>query len=106
MLELDETEDNDNEGGSEAMQVTRSNAFAPVLGTRHRGAPWYESLVEDTALGRVKRQRGGHSSGDGSYEYEWEVTEWTEGGDDEGDNIPGKRKIGEVEEPEDQDMRA
>lgn len=95
----DEQADEDMMGGQD-LQVARSS---PLTGLQHRGAPWFESIVEKTALGRVKRQRGGHASLDGT--VEWEVIEYTEG-DDEGDHTPGKRKIAEVEEPEDQDMRA
>lgn len=72
---------------------------------RVRGAPWFEEMVENTGLGRFKKQRGGHTSRDGNVRVEWEVIEYTEGddADDEG-TTPGKRKIGEVEEG-DADMR-
>jgi len=110
LLDFDKEDEVEETGGAEgeAMDIMRRITFAPVSTARHRVAPWYESLVENTALGRVKRQKGGHTSADGSYEYEWEITEYTEEGDDEneGDVTPVKRKIGEVEEPEDQEMRA
>lgn len=63
-----------------------------------RGAPWFEQLIETTRLGRVKQQRGGHSSHDGRVRVEWEVVEWEEGddADDEGGS-PSKRKYGELE---------
>jgi hypothetical protein len=63
-----------------------------------RGAPWFEELVENTRLGRIKQQRGGHSSHDGRVRVEWEVVEWEEGddADDEGGS-PSKRKYREVE---------
>jgi hypothetical protein len=63
-----------------------------------RGAPWFEEIVENTRLGRIKQQRGGHSSRDGSVRVEWEVVEYTEG-DDADDESSGssKRKIGEVD---------
>lgn len=69
-----------------------------------RGAPWFEEIVKNTALGHFKQQRGGHTSRDGSVKVEWEVVEWTEGddADDEG-ATPQKRKIGQVEE-EDTEM--
>lgn len=104
----DRDEEEDEGEGEESKDVERRH-FGPLLGGRHRGALWYESLVQDTALGRVKKQKGGHAIGDGTVEVEWEVFEWTEGLDDEeggGDITPGKRKLGEVEEPEDQEMRA
>ncbi|KAL1612751.1 hypothetical protein SLS60_000980 [Paraconiothyrium brasiliense] len=72
-----------------------------------RGAPWFEEIVKNTALGHFKQQRGGHTSRDGSVKVEWEVVEWTEGddADDEGGVTPIKRKIGQVEE-EDTEMRS
>ncbi|KIW08572.1 hypothetical protein, variant [Verruconis gallopava] len=93
----------------ERMEIEAARRFAPVVGTRHRGASWYESLVRDTPLGQVRRQKGGHMSHDGSVEVEWEVVEVSAGGDDvedDGEATPGKRKIGEVEEPEDHEMRS
>lgn len=71
-----------------------------------RGAPWFEDMVENTRLGRFKHQRGGHSSRDGSVRVEWEVIEWTDADDADDEATPsGKRKIGEVLEPEDTEMR-
>lgn len=69
-----------------------------------RGAPWFEELVENTQLGRIKQQRGWHASHDGNVRVEWEVMEWTEGddADDEGAG-PSKRKIGET--TDDTEMR-
>jgi len=79
-----------------------------VQAERAKGTPWFEELVEDTRLGRFKKQKGGHVSRDGSVRVEWEVVEWTEGddADDEAGETPtpAKRKIGEVEE-EDTEMR-
>lgn len=46
----------------------------------NRGIPWFEELVEDSRLGRMKRRRGGHVDAEGR-EVQWEVTE-IEGGDD------------------------
>ncbi|KAF2493841.1 hypothetical protein BU16DRAFT_528045 [Lophium mytilinum] len=71
-----------------------------VQAERARGTPWFEELVEDTRLGKFKKQKGGHVSRDGSVRVEWEVVEWTEGdADDEAGETttPAKRKIGEVE---------
>ncbi len=77
------------------------------LETQDRGAPWFEEMVQNTPLGRLKQQRGGHS-GNG-VQVEWEIIEWTEGddADDEGQGASssGKRKIGDVEAGEDAEMR-
>ncbi|KAF2259563.1 hypothetical protein CC78DRAFT_548237 [Lojkania enalia] len=84
---------------------SRSTRAVMRSGPQGRGAPWFEELVERNKLGRFRQQRGGHSSRDGSVKVEWEVMEWTEGGDadDEG-ATPGKRKLGDVDN-EDADMR-
>ncbi|KAF9691915.1 hypothetical protein EKO04_009915 [Ascochyta lentis] len=69
-----------------------------------RGAPWFEEIVRNSSLGRLRQQRGGHS--DNGVQVEWEVTEWTEGDDGEsGSATPGKRKIGDLE-AEDFEMRS
>jgi hypothetical protein len=49
----------------------------------NRGMPYFEEMVEDSRLGRIKRRRGGRVGADGS-EVQWEITE-IEGGD--GDEI-------------------
>ena len=91
-----------------ALTTAPSRSTQPVPRPDHqlRGAPWFEEMVKHTALGHMKQQRGGHTSPDGSVKVEWEVVEWTEGdgADDEG-ATPAKRKIGQVEEGEDTDMR-
>ena len=46
-----------------------------------RGMPYFEEMVENSRLGRIKRQRGGHTSTDGTSMVQWEVVEI--GGDDE-----------------------
>lgn len=109
LLQLEAEDNEEGNGDNDGSMDVSSSRFAPVAGTQHRGAPWYESIVQDTALGRIQKQRGGHSSGDGTYEYEWEITEWVEGADDEnaqGDATPGKRKRVEIEEAEGDEMKA
>lgn len=72
---------------------------------RLRGAPWFEEMVENTRLGRLKQQRGGHMSRNGSVKVEWEVVEWTEADDaDDESAAPSKRKIADVES-DDAEMR-
>lgn len=58
----------------------RSASLRASDAMRNRGMPFFEELVEDSRLGRIKRQRGGHTSADGRSRVEWEVTE-IEGGD-------------------------
>ena len=56
-----------------------------------RGAPWFEEIVKNTALGHFKQQRGGHTSRNGNVKVEWEVVEWTEG--DDADDSAGVKSI-------------
>ncbi|KAF1974248.1 hypothetical protein BU23DRAFT_553616 [Bimuria novae-zelandiae CBS 107.79] len=98
-----ESSDEDITAASGPLQSTQTVAGS---GQQPRGAPWFEEMVKHTPLGRIKQQRGGHTSRDGSEHVEWEVIEWTEDddADDEGAMTPNKRKIGEVDD-EDTEMR-
>jgi len=83
---------------------SQGDRAAPLRGVSHRGAPWFEEMIENSPLGKLKRQKGGHTSGDGSVMVEWEVVEFT-GGAEEDTNASGKRKIGELEEQDDTQMQ-
>ena len=63
----------------------------------NEGLPWFESLVQGSKLGNMRRSWGSRESGNGRFKVEWEIMEWTEENDSE-PTPPGKRKIGEVEE--------
>lgn len=58
---------------------SRRSSQAPYT-MQNRGMPYFESMVENSQLGRIKRQKGGHTSRDGRRTVEWEVVEI--GGDD------------------------
>ena len=84
---------------------------APHTEPQSRGAPWFEDLVHNTPLGRLKQQRGGHAAN--GVRVEWEIVEWTEGDEaKDNDQAPPaaatKRKLSDIEaaeEPEDADMQ-
>ena len=62
------------------------------------GKPWVEDIIEGSRLGRMRRQRGGNASLDGTVKVEWEILEF-DGDDAAGpneNNTNGKRKIGEI----------
>lgn len=42
---------------------------------QNRGIPYFEEMVENSRLGRIKRQKGGHTSQDGRTTVQWEVVE-------------------------------
>ncbi|KAH9880809.1 hypothetical protein IAQ61_001103 [Plenodomus lingam] len=91
--------------GSSRSSTTRSTA-RQVNSPRRAGAPWFEEIVRNTRLGRFKQQRGAHT--DNGVRVEWEVVEWTEGddgdGDDESRTTLSKRKIGDVDVADDSTM--
>lgn len=60
------------------------------------GLPWFDTMVQGSALGKVRRH-GERREGKG-WRVEWEIVEWTDG-DEEAPGIPsvgGKRKLGDV----------
>lgn len=86
-------------GGDQQMMVRRGRE---TVG----GLPWFDTLLEGSRLGHrlgnVRTSRGAGQSQDGTVRYEWEVTEYTEGNDDEdddGNDTPrsGKRKMDDRE---------
>ncbi|KAI9703482.1 MAG: hypothetical protein M1820_005786 [Bogoriella megaspora] len=73
--EEEEEEEEEAEDVPEAeRQISRAEMPQTILPTA-RGFPWFESVVEDSRLGRIKRQKGGHTSRDGLSTVEWEVVE-------------------------------
>ena len=72
-------------GGVEGPDATGSTQLQASGRTAHRmqsrGMPYFEEIVENSRLGRIKRQKGGHTSQDGMTTVQWEVVEM--GGDDE-----------------------
>lgn len=104
---LDALESEGEDDGEAQRSAERSVESASSAVTRlsqdlvQRGAPWFESLVQDTAFGRIKRQKGGHMSADGSSSVQWEVVEFTTGDDSE-PGTPNKRKIDDMDAGEDE----
>ncbi|RAR12845.1 dimethylaniline monooxygenase 2 [Stemphylium lycopersici] len=100
------SESSDDEVGAAGPSRPSSSRTVARPGPQSRGAPWFEEIVRNTRLGRFKQQRGGHT--DSGVHVEWEVTEWTEGddADDEGSATPSKRKIGDIDDGEDAEMRS
>jgi hypothetical protein len=100
------SESSDDEAATpEPSRTSRSRSVARPE-PQSRGAPWFEEIVRNTRLGRFKQQRGGHT--EGGVHVEWEVTEWTEGDDvdEDGSATPNKRKIGDIDDADDTEMRS
>lgn len=86
-----------------AKEHQESGMIEKKHGREVRGNPWFEEVIDGSALGRIKRRRGGGSSADGKTTVEWEVTEI--GGDDEEVTNTGKRKLGSLGNEDDVEMR-
>jgi len=85
--------------GSGIMAPASATSTAPqhrgstmVHRMQNRGMPYFEEMVENSRLGRIKRQRGGKSSTDGTSTVEWEVIEM--GGEDEDEPMPDTARPG------------
>ena len=63
----------------------------------HEGLPWFQTLIDGSKLGNMKRTMGQRRSRDGRVQVEWEIVEWTEGDDaTEALQPTGKRKLGDL----------
>lgn len=80
---------------SGAAMKTSEELTSTSTGRELTGVPWFEEMVEGSALGRIKRRRGGGTSQDGRIRVEWEVVEFDGGEDDGGSGAAGvaKRKL-------------
>ncbi|KAK4503728.1 hypothetical protein PRZ48_004643 [Zasmidium cellare] len=81
-----------NEGTSEGVdgpaplshiRTATREAMQPPHNLQNRGMPYFEEMVADSRLGRIKRRMGGHTSEDGTRSVQWEVVEIGGGGGDE-----------------------
>lgn len=55
--------------------TTSHSGSAQAHRMQNRGLPYFEEMVEHSRLGRIKRQKGGHTSRDGTTTVQWEVIE-------------------------------
>lgn len=66
-----------------------------LSGDANEGLPWFDTMVEGSQLGRMRRQ-GERRSGNG-WRVEWEIVEWTDGDDETPTTTSsGKRKLDET----------
>jgi hypothetical protein len=64
----------------------------------HEVVPWFETMLQGSRLGRVRRSRGTRQTQDGRVRMEWEIVELLPDDNEEGDTQgTGKRKLGELE---------
>jgi len=97
-------EPNDQNEPAKAIGTNKTTAMQKNHGRELRGNPWFEEVIEGSALGRIKRRRGGQSSSNGETTVEWEVVEVE--GDGEDITNTGKRKLGSRKDEDDVEMKA
>ncbi|EME82872.1 uncharacterized protein MYCFIDRAFT_203430 [Pseudocercospora fijiensis CIRAD86] len=62
--------------GATTVPVRTSQQRAAAPHRMHsRGVPYFEEMIEHSRLGRIKRQRGGEISRDGTSSVQWEIVE-------------------------------
>lgn len=73
--------------GFETLAVLDSDRVSTraVVPREFAGIPWFDALMAGSKLGTVQTRRGIEQHDNGRIRVEWEVTEWTEGGDDDED---------------------
>jgi len=73
-----------------------------LQGEGHQVVPWFESMLQGSSLGKVRRSRGTRHTRDGSVRMEWEIVELLPDDDAAEGNTQatGKRKLGDVESPD------
>ncbi|EME46696.1 hypothetical protein DOTSEDRAFT_70635 [Dothistroma septosporum NZE10] len=47
----------------------------PPHNVQNRGLPYFENMIQNSRLGRIRHRTGGYTSGDGTKTVRWEVTE-------------------------------
>jgi len=67
------------------------------------GLPWFETMVEGSRLGKMRRQRE-RREGKG-WRVEWEIVEWTDADEETpATTVSAKRKLGERVDDDDVSM--
>jgi hypothetical protein len=83
-----------------------STVFSSLLG---RDVPWFESMLEGSPLGRMRRRTGGGVSSDGRTRIEWEIVEYGanvgQGNVGQSPQVGSKRRLGDDAEADDVTMR-
>ena len=70
------------------------------MGRANEVVPWFETMLQGSSLGRVRRSRGKRQTQDGRVKMEWEVVELLpdeDGAAEDDSQGTGKRKLGDVE---------
>ncbi|TAQ85899.1 hypothetical protein B7494_g5801 [Chlorociboria aeruginascens] len=90
--EVVEDAENDKEKMENVVAHARSNVLADPT---NEGMPWFETMVEGSKLGKMRKSWGHRQAKDERGYVEWEILEWTE--EDDAEPTTGKRKLDEIE---------
>jgi hypothetical protein len=63
----------------EEMEKKPTTPAITTLTRESHGVPWFDSMVEGTRLGNLRRTHGQGQWQDGKIKVEWEIVEWTDG---------------------------
>lgn len=99
----DDAESDEADEGSVAV-AERGRKTVVTRHTGGEGAPWFEEMIEDSALGRIRRTHGG-SREDGGLRVEWSVVEMgprVEGELEDAESVVGHRAA-KRRKPEDEE---
>lgn len=101
---IDDTSSTDN-NSSPGLDTAASRNDRTTALRQSYGVPWFDSMVEGTRLGRMRRTHGiQRSPGGGDVTIEWEIVEFADDGADGDDDVnmsggtggpstPSKRKM-------------
>jgi hypothetical protein len=88
----------DAEHDKETIETAVPYAGSNILSSEvNEGLPWFETMVEGSKLGKMRRSRGQKRTGDGRLHVEWEIVEWTDEGSEGEALTQGKRKLDDVD---------
>lgn len=84
--------DSDTENAEGDVDVEMIGQTEPEIEEREI-VPWFETLVQGSKLGKMRRMRGHKQSSDGRARVEWEIVEWTDDSEDGTSVTSSKRKL-------------
>ena len=74
--DVDNDEQSESMGGVEGHgDIIAKSGLLRQQPMQNRGMQYFEDMVENSRLGRIKREKGGHTSQDGKTTIQWEVLE-------------------------------
>ncbi|KAF2215822.1 hypothetical protein CERZMDRAFT_65218 [Cercospora zeae-maydis SCOH1-5] len=78
----------DTDGIPIPVRTFRTNKQQQLHRLNDRGVPYFEDMIENSRLGRIRRQVGGQTSRHGTSSVQWEVIETIIGANDDRDPMP------------------